>query len=55
MIPCFTKETIEKVMNRLGLTGEKGEAEATRILWEWGYTGGDVDDLLDRYEDEEVY
>lgn len=55
MIPCFSEETVEKVMKRLGLIGEKGEAEATRILWEWGYAGGDVDDLLDGYEDEEAY
>lgn len=51
----FSKEIIDRVMSRLDLTGPEGEEEAARILREWDYSGGDVDDLLDRYEDEEAY
>lgn len=55
MRPFISQEIIDRVMRRLDLAGPEGEEEAARILREWDYNGGDVDDLLDRYEDEEAY
>ncbi len=48
---CFTKEDIDYAAKRLGVSHE----EAVRILNEWDRGSGDVDDVIDEYEDAPNY
>lgn len=51
----FSEEDIDRAMERLFLSGADGRRKAARILREWDDGHGDVDDVIDRYEDEEGY
>lgn len=47
----FSDADIDHAMKRLHLTGETGRAEAAEILTLWDRGHGDVDDVIDEYED----
>ena len=48
------KNDVDRAMRRAHLTGPSGRLEAYRILTEYGFpvTGMDVDDVMDRWEDD---
>ena len=53
-IPNYNKNDVDRAMRRAHLTGPSGRLEAYRILTEYGFpvTGMDVDDVMDRWEDD---
>lgn len=51
----FSEKDIYHAMLRLGLTGMEGREKAVRILREWDRGCGDVDDVIDLYEDAPAY
>ena len=50
-MPRFTEKDINRAIKRLGVSRE----EAVRILDEWDRGIGDVDDVIDWYEDGPEY
>ena len=51
----FSEKDIHHAMLRLSLSGLVGRREVIQILREWDRGSGDVDDVIDEYEDTPVY
>ena len=51
----FSEKEIHHAMLRLGLSGLEGREEVVQILGGWGRGIGDVDDVIDEYEDTPAY
>ena len=51
----FSEKDIHHAMLRLGLSGPEGRERAIQILREWDRGIGDVDDVIDEYEDAPAY
>lgn len=51
----FTNKDIEHGMERLGLGGADGEKQLAEILAAFDRGHGDIDDVIDEYEDAESY
>lgn len=51
----FSEKDIHHAMIRLSLTGTDGKEEARRILTEWDRGRGDVDDIIDEWENAPAY
>lgn len=56
-IPSYAGKDVDQAMRRAALTGPSGRMEAYRILTEYEFplSGMDVDDLMDRWEDDSGY